>query len=233
IISSPPPRRGSPCSLAPSHCFTSVFLSLESGCLLRSRLEVTTLLVSSQESNQGLTMPKLCRSSKWVEWLPRGNMAELLVPSTLQELHGAMEHMDHALQTISQHQRDLNAPGSELLRRLANTHLKVRGLLNNIETLLRAQGIVPIHISLPQKPAVTKVFQQKLEGCKVLWSYSRFMSKLNTSLEAKGLLDFRKPPSAAAWVEKRLKANKRVRPAESLVPRRAPRRCSRPAAAPR
>uniref|UniRef100_A0A8C4JV32 Leukemia inhibitory factor n=1 Tax=Dromaius novaehollandiae TaxID=8790 RepID=A0A8C4JV32_DRONO len=136
-----------------------------------SRSVVTALLVSLQESHQN--MNKLCQKTKWVEWLPQADVADLLAPGVLQELYGAMEHMDHALQTILQHQQDLNAPGAELLQRLTATHLKVRGLLNNIEVLLRARGITPVHVTLPQKPAVTKVFQQKLEGCKVLWIYSQ------------------------------------------------------------
>uniref|UniRef100_A0A8B9Q7U3 Uncharacterized protein n=1 Tax=Apteryx owenii TaxID=8824 RepID=A0A8B9Q7U3_APTOW len=127
---------------------------------------VTTLLVSSQESNQSLNVNNICQSNKWVEWLPQWDVADLQAPSALQELYGAMEHMHHALQTILQHQRDLNAPGAKLLQRLTSTHLKVRGLLNNIEALLRAHGVVPVHITLPEKPVVTKVFQQKLEGCK-------------------------------------------------------------------
>ncbi|XP_068767317.1 leukemia inhibitory factor-like [Struthio camelus] len=155
--------------------------------LVRHMAEDAQELFVFYETNQRLNVNKICRSSKWLEGLPRGDVADPLAPGALQDLYGAMEHVERALQTILQHQRELNAPGAELLRRLTATHLKVRGLLNNLEGLLRAWGIAPLRVALPQKPAVTKVFQQKLEGCKVLWSYSRFMSKLSTALDAKGL----------------------------------------------
>ncbi|XP_067163420.1 leukemia inhibitory factor-like [Apteryx mantelli] len=179
--------------------------------LVRHMAEDAQELFAFYESNQSLNVNNICQSNKWVEWLPQWDVADLQAPSALQELYGAMEHMHQALQTILQHQRDLNAPGAKLLQRLTSTHLKVRGLLNNIEALLRAHGVVPVHITLPEKPVVTKVFQQKLEGCKVLWSYSRFMSKLNADLEAKGFRDCREKRRQRRGSRRGPRANKKVR----------------------
>lgn len=105
----------------------------------------------------------------------------------LRALHGAMAHMDRALQGITQHQRDLNPPGAPILRRLDSTRLKVRGLLSNLEGVLHAHGIVPTVPTLPRLPAATRVFQQKVEGCRILWSYARFTEQLSAQLEERGL----------------------------------------------
>ena len=109
-------------------------------------------------------------------------------PGGLRGLRGLrvpMARMAQALQDITRHQRDLNPPGAEILRRLASTHLKVRGLLNNLEGLFPAPSPRPGHRPLPGPTAPTKVFRQKLEGCRILWSYARFMAKLSAQLEAR------------------------------------------------
>uniref|UniRef100_A0A8C3JR28 Uncharacterized protein n=1 Tax=Calidris pygmaea TaxID=425635 RepID=A0A8C3JR28_9CHAR len=129
--------------------------------------------------NQGLAIHHLCRTNHPPEWL-RGPVAG---SRGLRGLQGTMARMSQALQDITRHQRDLNPPGAEILRRLASTHLKVRGLLSNLKGLFPAPSPHPGRRPRPTAP--TKVFQQKLEGCRILWSYARFMAKLNTQLEAR------------------------------------------------
>ncbi|XP_030316576.1 oncostatin-M isoform X2 [Calypte anna] len=137
--------------------------------------------VQALEKDQGLAIGHLCRTNRPPEWL-RGPS---LGTRGLRGLRGTMTHMAQALQDITRHQRDLNPPGAEILRRLASAHLKVRGLLNNLEGLYPAPSPQPTRRLPPSPTAPTKVFRQKLEGCRILWSYSRFLVKLNALLETR------------------------------------------------
>lgn len=134
-----------------------------------------------QEEDQHLAINHLCRTSRPPEWL-RG---PVMGPGGLRALRGTMARMAQALQDITRHQRDLNPPGAEILRRLASTHLKVRGLLSNLEGLFPAPSLPPLRQPPPGPTAPTKVFRQKLEGCRILWSYAHFMAKLSAQLEAR------------------------------------------------
>ncbi|XP_074966339.1 oncostatin-M [Phalacrocorax aristotelis] len=135
-------------------------------------------LFAFYEKDQHLAINNLCRTNHLPEWL-RGPVTG---PGALR---GTMTRMAQALQDIARHQRDLNPPGAEILRRLASTHLKVRGLLNNLEGLFPAPSLPPGRRPPPGPTAPTKVFQQKLEGCRILWSYARFMAKLSAQLEGR------------------------------------------------
>lgn len=103
----------------------------------------------------------------------------------LRGLRETMVRMAQALQDITRHQHDLNPPGAEIFRRLASTHLKVRGLLSNLEGLFPSPSPRPSRRHPPGPTAPTKVFRKKLEGCRILWSYAHFMAKLNAQLEAR------------------------------------------------
>ncbi|XP_040463039.1 oncostatin-M isoform X2 [Falco naumanni] len=113
--------------------------------LVRHMAEDAQELFTFYEKDQHLAINNLCRTKRPPEWL-RGPVPG---PRGLQRLRGTMTRMAQALQDITRHQRDLNPPDAEILRRLASTHLK------------------------------------KLEGCRILWSYARFMAKLNAQLEAR------------------------------------------------
>ncbi|XP_009555660.2 uncharacterized protein LOC104056145 [Cuculus canorus] len=147
--------------------------------LVRQMAEDAQELFTFYEDNQRLAIHNICRTNHPPEWL-RG---PVLGPRGLRGLQGTMARMSQALQVIIRHQRDLNPPGAEILRRLASTHLKVRGLLSNLQGLFPGPSSQPGHRPLPSPTAPTKVFRQKLEGCRILWSYSRFMAKLNAQLE--------------------------------------------------
>ncbi|KAM6052284.1 oncostatin-M [Chlamydotis macqueenii] len=149
--------------------------------LVRHMAEDAQELFAFYEENQHLGIHQICRTNRPPEWL-RG---PALGPGGLRGLRGPMARMAQALQDITRHQRDLNPPGAEILRRLASTHLKVRGLLSNLEGLFPNPSPRPGHRSPPGPTAPTKVFQQKLQGCRILWSYARFMAKLSTQLEAR------------------------------------------------
>ncbi|NXG54638.1 ONCM protein, partial [Hemiprocne comata] len=149
--------------------------------LVRHMAEDAQELFTFYEEDQGLAISHLCRTNNPPEWL-RGPVTG---PGGLRRLQGTMACMAQALQDITRHQRDLNPPGAEILRRLASTHLKVRGLLNNLKGLYPDPSPRPGCRPPPGPTAPTKVFRQKLEGCRILWSYSRFMAKLNTQLEVR------------------------------------------------
>lgn len=149
--------------------------------LLLSRIPDPPLPIPGQEKDQRLAINSICRTNHPPEWL-RGPGPG---PGLLRGLRGTMTRMSQALQDITRHQRDLNPPGAEILRRLARTHLKVRGLLSNLEGLFPDSSPRPGSRPPPSPTASTKVFQQKLQGCRILWSYSRFMAKLNAQLEAR------------------------------------------------
>ncbi|PKU30178.1 leukemia inhibitory factor [Limosa lapponica baueri] len=151
--------------------------------LVRHMAEDAQELFTFYEENQGLAINHLCRTNHPPEWL-RGPVAG---SRGLRGLQGTMARMSQALQDITRHQRDLNPPGAEILRRLASTHLKVRGLLSNLKGFFPAPSPDPGRRRRPRPgpTAPTKVFQQKLQGCRILWSYARFMAKLNAQLEAR------------------------------------------------
>ncbi|XP_065548657.1 uncharacterized protein LOC136020926 [Lathamus discolor] len=147
--------------------------------LVRHMAEDAQELFTFYEEDQRLAFHHLCRTNHPPEWL-RG---PVLGPGGLRGLRGTMARMARALQDLTRQQRDLNPPGAEILRRLASTHLKVRGLLNNLEGLF--PGPRPGPRPAPGPTAPTRVFRQKLEGCRLLWSYARFMAKLSAQLEAR------------------------------------------------
>ncbi|KAM6317961.1 oncostatin-M [Podargus strigoides] len=149
--------------------------------LVRHMAEDAQELFTFYKEDQHLTIKHICRTNHPPEWL-RG---PALGPGGLRGLRKPMARMAQALQDIIQHQRDLNPPGAEILRRLASTHLKVRGLLSNLEGLFPAPSLTPSRRPPPGPTAPTKVFQQKVEGCRILGSYARFMAKLSAQLEAK------------------------------------------------
>lgn len=135
--------------------------------------------IPGQEKDQSLAVNGICRSKRPPEWLRGPEMG----PGWLRGLRGPMSRMAQALQDIIRLQRDLNPPGAEILRRLARTHLNVRGLLSNLDGLLLAPSSRPGH--QPQPGPTAPIFRQKLEGCRTLWHYSRFMARLNTQLETR------------------------------------------------
>lgn len=95
-----------------------------------------------------------------------------------------MIHMEQALRDIIRHQRDLHHPEAEILRRLSRTHRKVRALLSNLAGLFPAPGLRPGRRPLPSPAASLGIFRQKLQGCRILWSYARFMAERSAELEA-------------------------------------------------
>ncbi|GAB0196760.1 leukemia inhibitory factor-like [Grus americana] len=150
--------------------------------LVRHMAEDAQELFIFYEEDQRLTIHNnLCRTNHPPDWL-RGSATG---PRGLRALQRTMTRMAQVLQNITRHQRDLNPPGAEILRRLASTHLKVRGLLSNLEGLFLSPSSRPGRQPPPGPTAPTKVFRQKLEGCRTLWSYSRFMAKLSAQLEAR------------------------------------------------
>ncbi|XP_075291035.1 oncostatin-M isoform X1 [Opisthocomus hoazin] len=88
--------------------------------LVRHMAEDAQELFTFYEEDQRLAINNLCRTNHPPAWL-RGPATG---PTGLRGLRGPMARMAQALQDITRHQRDLNPPGAEILRRLASTHLK-------------------------------------------------------------------------------------------------------------
>ncbi|XP_061866223.1 uncharacterized protein LOC133627088 isoform X2 [Colius striatus] len=149
--------------------------------LVRHMAEDAQELFTFYKEDQRLTINDLCHNKQPPEWLQIPGPW----PEGLWQLRRTMTNMSWALQDISRHQRDLNPPGAEILRRLDRTHLKVRGLLSNLDGFLQAPRPWPDRRPPPGPTAPTRVFWQKVEGCRVLCSYACFMDKLSTREQAK------------------------------------------------
>ncbi|XP_019394823.1 PREDICTED: leukemia inhibitory factor-like isoform X1 [Crocodylus porosus] len=117
-----------------------------------------------------------------VPGFPKGTIVTQPEMDMLQQLYRTMVYMNQSFQVIREHQQDLNEPDAVLLQELRHAHLAVRGLLSNIVCAFCVQGASPSPVTIPERPTVTKAFQQKIEGCKVLWNYARFMERLTKSL---------------------------------------------------
>ncbi|XP_042685000.1 uncharacterized protein LOC122165751 [Centrocercus urophasianus] len=147
--------------------------------LVRHMAEDAQELFKLYEQEQHLAH-SLCRANSSLEWL-RGNLGPRV--KDLRALHGTMTRMERELQDITLHQSNLHPPDAAILHRLRGAHMKVRGLLAHLQDTMEARGIVPSTIPPPRGPAASKVFQQKLRGCRVLWNYARFVAKLSARME--------------------------------------------------
>ncbi|XP_010718724.1 uncharacterized protein LOC104913575 [Meleagris gallopavo] len=147
--------------------------------LVRHMAEDAQELFKLYEQEQHLPH-NLCRANSLLEWL-RGTLGPW--EKDLRALHGTMTRMERELQDIAQHQSNLHPPDAAILHRLRSAHMKVRGLLTHLQDTMEARGIVPSTIPPSRGPAPSKVFQQKLQGCRVLWNYSRFVAKLSACME--------------------------------------------------
>ncbi|KAM4890560.1 uncharacterized protein FYW23_009908 [Sylvia borin] len=148
--------------------------------LVRLMAEDAQELFTFYEKEQHLTIHNICRTNNTPEWLQRPGKR----PWGLRRLRRPMIHMDQALQDIIRHQRDLHHAEAEILRRLNRTQLHVRALLNNLAGLFSAPSPRPGRRPLPSPAASLSIFQQKLQGCRILWSYARFMAERSAELGA-------------------------------------------------
>ncbi|KAM7144576.1 leukemia inhibitory factor-like [Macrochelys suwanniensis] len=136
-------------------------------------------LFKSYLTHQGLLSPDLRRlCNEAVQWFPTENITEQPEVVMLQELSRTLEHMKDALENIGKQQQVLSTRSAALLRTLQSTQWAVRGLLSNTGCALCLKGVSPSSRHTPERPAATNAFQQKIDGCKVLWNYSKFLEKL-------------------------------------------------------
>ncbi|CAM5160625.1 unnamed protein product [Eretmochelys imbricata] len=136
-------------------------------------------LFRSYLTHQGLLPPdlrQLCNEA--VQWFPTENIRDQPKSVMLQELYRTLEHMKDALENIGKQQQVLSTPGAALLGKLQSTRWSVRGLLSNTGCALCLKGVSPNSRGIPERPVATNAFQQKIDGCKVLWNYSKFLEKL-------------------------------------------------------
>ncbi|XP_050779843.1 leukemia inhibitory factor-like [Gopherus flavomarginatus] len=160
-------------------------------------------LFRSYLTHQGLLTSELRRlCDEAVQWFPTENITDQPKMVMLQELYRTLVHMKDALENIKKQQQVLSTPGAALLGRLESTQWAVRGLLSNTFCALCLKGVLPNSRRTPERPAVTNTFQQKIDGCKVLGNYSKFLEKL-----ARG--SGKKAPQALRDQRKRRKGTKR------------------------
>ncbi|XP_059719454.1 uncharacterized protein LOC132336216 isoform X1 [Haemorhous mexicanus] len=148
--------------------------------LVRLMAEDAQELFTFYEKDQHLDIHNICRTNNTPEWLQRPAKGRW----GLRRLRRPMIHMEQALQGIIRHQRDLQHPEAEILRRLSRTHLKVRALLSNLAGLFPGPSPRPGRRPLPSPAASLGIFRQKLQGCQILWSYARFMAERSAELGA-------------------------------------------------
>ncbi|XP_054075772.1 leukemia inhibitory factor [Rissa tridactyla] len=166
--------------------------------LVRHMAEDAQELFTFYEENQRLAINNLCHTNHPPEWL-RGPVAG---SGGLRGLRGTMARMSQALQDIIQHQRDLNPPGAEILRRLASTHLKelldrlhnttktTRGLISNLTCLLcKNYNIFQVDVSYGESSKGKSTFKKKQQGCQVLRKYVQVIAQA-----ARVLLPHLSPP---------------------------------------
>uniref|UniRef100_A0A8C0GYZ9 Leukemia inhibitory factor n=1 Tax=Chelonoidis abingdonii TaxID=106734 RepID=A0A8C0GYZ9_CHEAB len=161
-------------------------------------------LFKSYLTHQGLLTSELRRlCNEAVQWFPTENITDQPKIVMLQELYRTLVHMKDALENIRKQQQVLSTPGAALLGKLESTQWAVRGLLSNTVCALCLKGILPNSRHTPERAAATNAFQQKIEGCKVLGNYSKFLEKLARD-------SGKKAPQALRDQKKRRKGTKRV-----------------------
>ncbi|XP_074869319.1 leukemia inhibitory factor-like isoform X3 [Carettochelys insculpta] len=111
-----------------------------------------------------------------IPWLPGKSATDQTWVAWLQELHHTLEHMQEALKTMEKQQETLSTPGSALHEQLQHAQRSVRGLLSNTNCTLCLEGASPKPSPTPDRCEATSTFQQKLDGCSVLWNYSQFLA---------------------------------------------------------
>nr|XP_042711991.1 oncostatin-M isoform X5 [Chrysemys picta bellii] len=160
-------------------------------------------LFRSYLTHQGLLASDLRRlCDEAVQWFPTENITDQPKVVMLQELYRTLVHMKDALENIGKQQQVLSTPGAALPDKLQNTQWAVRGLLSNTGCALCLEGVSPNSRHTPERPAATNAFQQKIDGCKVLRNWQKFLEKL-----ARGSV--KKAPQALRDQRKRRKGTKR------------------------
>ncbi|XP_075773106.1 uncharacterized protein LOC142825191 [Pelodiscus sinensis] len=136
--------------------------------------ELFALYMAEQRLN-GTEFSHLCHEA--VPWLPTGP-GPALRRGALPALARTLQRLRGALQTIGTQQQVLSAPGAALHETLYSAQAAVGGLLSNVACAL--EGAVP---PAPVGPGAPKLFHQRIEGCKVLRSYSQFLEALVKRLQ--------------------------------------------------
>lgn len=102
----------------------------------------------------------------------------------LQRLHKTLQYMNNSLTVIREQQRDLNLESASLHKELKKAQEFVKGLLHNTKCSLSLQGQTPTIIPPLTRPTDRKSFDVKIDGCQVLWNYSKFISNLTKAIKS-------------------------------------------------
>ncbi|KAH0625523.1 hypothetical protein JD844_015069 [Phrynosoma platyrhinos] len=122
--------------------------------------------------------PRLCETTP-VSWFPNGDIAKTKAyGAMLQELYGTLKKMEDALALLQERQKQSN-PEDPLCRELERASLSVAGLLQNAQcAICLREGLAPTGIAPVWRTQSENLSYQKIEGCRILWSYSKFLKRL-------------------------------------------------------
>nr|XP_056715030.1 oncostatin-M-like [Euleptes europaea] len=168
-----------------SLCSTTFEASLSQTKLLIMHIEGRTKqLYETYMTHQGLhSLPThLCQHK--ISWFPKGDITKK-TGSMLRRLHKTLAHVHNSLAVIREQQRALNHRNSLLLEELKAARLSVKGLLQNTKCALGLRGQTPTSISPLTRPTDPPSFDAKINGCRVLWNYSQFISHLSQAFKSR------------------------------------------------
>ncbi|XP_078522125.1 oncostatin-M [Lissotriton helveticus] len=134
------------------------------------------LFVSEQGLKRNL---KLCDAL--AEWFPQEDIPSLTEIKMLQLIYWTLETMEKAITCIIGQQKALN-PNSSLIHSLTSVEHSTQGLLSNIYCVLYILRKVPPSFSPTDMPTPYDIFEQKVQGCRVLKTYVKFISEVSTGL---------------------------------------------------
>ncbi|XP_042335145.1 oncostatin-M-like [Sceloporus undulatus] len=122
---------------------------------------------------------QLCETAP-VRWFPNENLVQKADGTMLRELYTALKKMEYALALIRERQNQEDPLRGDLEK----ASLFVAALLQNTHCAICLwEGVVPTGIAPFRRTRVENVFYEKVEGCRILWGYSKFLSRLAKAFE--------------------------------------------------
>ncbi|XP_063000429.1 leukemia inhibitory factor-like [Elgaria multicarinata webbii] len=114
-----------------------------------------------------------------VPWFPNRNINRAPESSMLQDLHKTLIYLDDYFAGLLMQQQERRQPTEPaLFKKMENASLSVKGLLYNVQCALCIRGLVPDSVTPPGRTLHTSDFYRKIDGCRLLSSYSNFIRNL-------------------------------------------------------
>nr|XP_020633164.1 leukemia inhibitory factor-like isoform X2 [Pogona vitticeps] len=167
---------GSVASFCPKCPATSDFLNKTKLQIIWMKRSVQELYVSYVTYMDLLNLRPVCQSPL-VPGFSSKNITREPESLMLQDLYRTLASAQDSLLVLKEHQLS-NNPEHELYYELEKSSLSLAGLLSNIRCALCLQGVTPTRLVLPKRTPAVSGFSRKIEGCRGLWSYSKFIGHL-------------------------------------------------------